>query len=151
MLFPTHLILSLALGFGLRLPIKTAVIAGVIADADVIFYLAGTGFPFIHRGLFHTPIVMAIILIGLYLATRRKDITMAFGIGFLGHLFLDTLNPTGIMWLYPLPAFLSLNLASYSDPLANAAVLLLSFALVAVARREWLQRIPAFLGKRLYS
>jgi inner membrane protein len=143
MMFPTHLILGFALGAALRLQLIIATIAGVIADADVIFYLASPGFPFIHRGIFHTPIVLSVILIGLYLATKRKDVTLAFGAGFLGHLFLDTLNPTGIMWLYPLPVFLSLNLAHYSNILANAAIILLSAGLVLVARKEWIQRIDA--------
>ena len=139
MLFPTHLLLGFASGAALRLHLIAATIASVIADADVIFYITGTGFPLIHRGVFHTPIVLSIILIGIFLATKRKDITMAFGVGFLGHLFLDTLNPTGIMWLYPLPTFFSLNLVSYSDITANGVIMLASACLIAT-RREWLRK-----------
>ena len=130
MLAQTHFFFALALGYALRLPAKVAAIAGLLVDWDIIFYFTGLGFPFVHRGIFHTPIVFAIALIAIYLLTKDTRITAAAAAGMFSHLFLDTLNPTGIMWLYPMPVYFSLNAVPYSDVLANGA--LVAFSILAV-------------------
>ena len=132
MLAQTHFFFALALGYVLKLPAKVIAVAGIIPDADIIFTSMGTGFPFIHRGFLHTPIFLGIILIGMYLVTKRADICAGFGAGFLSHLFIDTINPTGIMWLYPLTTFFTLDLATYSNALANYGIIAWSVTFILI-------------------
>ena len=55
-----------------------------------------------HRGIFHSIVVPLILFLLLYLAGY-----LAFGIavmiGYFSHLILDSLNHSGVRWLYPLP------------------------------------------------
>jgi membrane-bound metal-dependent hydrolase YbcI (DUF457 family) len=126
----------------LKLPAKVTAIAGVLPDVDTAFYALNLGFPFIHRGFFHTPIILAIILIGIYLATKRADICAGFGVGFLSHLFIDTLNPTGIMWLYPFTtSFYSLNLATYSNEIANWGIIAWSAAFILLLNPKFIKML----------
>jgi membrane-bound metal-dependent hydrolase YbcI (DUF457 family) len=107
----------------------------------------GTGFPFIHRGFLHTPLILGISLIVIYLFTKRADICAGFGAGFLSHLFLDTLNPTGIMWLYPLTTFFTLDLATYSNAIANYGIIAWSVAFILIFNPRLLSNLnPRRLG-----
>ena len=60
-----------------------------------------------HRAFFHTPFCLAIISFALGAFNRTLQIpyvrpaTLGFVVGYLSHLLLDSLNPAGIMWLYP--------------------------------------------------
>ena len=60
-----------------------------------------------HRGVIHTPTFTAAFLAALSLALRLAGISdwltilAGLGVGMLSHLMLDTLNPSGIMWLWP--------------------------------------------------
>lgn len=141
MLAQTHFMFALALAYILKFPIKTTVVAGMVADLDVIFFEMGLGFPFIHRGILHTPIILGIILIILYFATKKPEICAGFGAGFLSHLFLDTLNPTGIMWLYPITTFFSLSLATYSNPIANYGIIALSAVFILMFNPHFITKI----------
>jgi membrane-bound metal-dependent hydrolase YbcI (DUF457 family) len=150
MLAQTHFFFALALGYVLKLPAKVIAIAGVLPDADVIFTQMGTGFPFIHRGFLHTPIILGIILIGIYLVTKNPAICAGFGAGFLSHLFIDTFNPTGIMWLYPLPTFFTLDLATYSNVIANYGIIAWSVAFILVFNPHFISYLnPRNLGLKL--
>jgi membrane-bound metal-dependent hydrolase YbcI (DUF457 family) len=147
MLAQTHFFFALALGYVLKLPAKMIVVAGIFPDADVVFTSMGTGFPFIHRGFLHTPILLGIILIGMYLVTKRADICAGFGAGFLSHLFIDTFNPTGIMWLYPLTTFFTLDLATYSNAIANWGIVAWSIAFILIFNPHFITKInPRRLG-----
>lgn len=64
-----------------------------------------------HRGIIHTPICMIILamLCSILMVVVPKDmhaiaVEIAEGIliGYFSHLLLDTFNPGGIMWLYPI-------------------------------------------------
>ena len=147
MLAQTHFFFALALGYVLKLPAAVIAIAGVIPDADVIFTQMGTAFPLIHRGFLHTPIILGIILIIIYLVMKNPAICAAFGAGFLSHLFIDTFNPTGIMWLYPLPTFFTLNLATYSNVIANYGIIAWSAAFILIFNPHFITRLnPRKLG-----
>ena len=147
MLFQAHLFFALALAYILKLPVKTAALAGVIPDLDTAFYALGLPFPFMHRGILHTPIILGVILIGIYLATKRPDICAGFGVGFLSHLFIDTLNPTGIMWLYPVPTFFTLDLATYSNAIANWGIVAWSAAFILLFNLHFITKLdPRKLG-----
>jgi membrane-bound metal-dependent hydrolase YbcI (DUF457 family) len=152
MLFQAHFFFALALAYILKLPLKTTVVGGIIPDIDTVFYVMGLPFPFVHRGFLHTPIVLGIILIGIYLATKRTDICAGFGVGFLSHLLLDTLTPTGIMWLYPLPTFFTLDLAAYSNAIANWGIIAWSAAFILLLNPHFIKRLdPRKLGSFLRS
>jgi len=53
-----------------------------------------------HRGFFHTPLALAIFTI--LFSALSYSFGIGFFVGYLSHLILDTLNPTGIMWAYPI-------------------------------------------------
>ncbi|MEM7816188.1 MAG: metal-dependent hydrolase [Candidatus Aenigmatarchaeota archaeon] len=143
MLFLTHLAFALAIGSIMKFPLKTTAIAGVVADADTIFFATGFGFPLIHRGIFHTPVFLGLAMIAIYFATRRTDICAGFGAGFLSHLFLDTINPTGIMWLYPFTTmFLTMNIATYSNPVANWGIVFWSIVFILAFNPKTIGKIP---------
>jgi inner membrane protein len=141
MIGPTHLFFALALAYILRLPKVPAAIGGIIPDLDVL--LQGD-FPLMHRGLVHTPLIMAISMVMLYLVFQ-PPIAFSFGMGFLSHLFLDIANPTGIMLFYPLPAFFTLNLAVYNNVAANLGIMAWSLAAILACRSEafqgWIGRV----------
>jgi len=141
MLIHTHFILALALGYVLKLPAKAIAIAGILPDADVAFTALGLGFPFVHRGFLHTPLILGLTIICIYLLTKKPEICAAFGAGFLSHLFIDTLNPTGIMWLYPMPVFFSLNLATYSNAIANYGIIAWSVAFILAFNPQLIRKL----------
>jgi membrane-bound metal-dependent hydrolase YbcI (DUF457 family) len=141
MLIQTHFFLALAMGYVLKLPAKAIVIGGVLPDVDTAFTAMGLGFPFMHRGFLHTPIILGIIMIGIYLATRNPSVCAGFGAGFLSHLFIDTVNPTGIMWLYPFPTFFTLNLATYSNAVANYGIIAWSVAFILIFNPHFIARL----------
>ena len=150
MLIQTHFFFALALGYILKFPVKTTAAAGVIADIDTVFYGNGFGFPFVHRGILHTPIILGIMLIIIYFATRRPDICAGFGAGFLSHLFIDTLTPTGVMWLYPLSTFFTLNLATYSNAIANYGIIAWSAVFILIFNPNFITKLnPRNFGLKI--
>jgi len=52
-----------------------------------------------HRGIFHSPFLL--ILISMVIAIINIEIAVAFFIGYLSHLVLDSLTPEGVMFFYP--------------------------------------------------
>jgi inner membrane protein len=141
MLDPTHLFFALALAYILKLPRIPMAIGGVIPDLDI---LLNYGFPLVHRGIIHTPFFLAVCVVFLYLV-MDSPATFAFGAGFLSHLLLDVITPTGIPLLYPLPVYFTLNLASYSNILANLGIIAWSLAAILLYRSDgfqgWVQRV----------
>ncbi len=56
-----------------------------------------------HRGVLHTPLFWGILTAALLmLSPIPKTTVIPVFLGILSHLALDTLNPTGIMWAWPL-------------------------------------------------
>jgi inner membrane protein len=140
MLAPTHLMVALAIAYILRLPKLPAAIGGVIPDLDVL--LQGD-FPLIHRGIVHTPLVMILCMVIIYLAVDRTA-SLSFGAGFMSHLLTDLATPAGILLLYPLPQFFTLNLAAYNNAAANLGIILWSGFAILLYRssrfRDWVRR-----------
>ena len=52
-----------------------------------------------HRGIFHS--LFLLILISMVIAIINIEIAVAFFIGYLSHLVLDSLTPEGVMFFYP--------------------------------------------------
>ncbi|UYP47444.1 hypothetical protein NEF87_003729 [Candidatus Lokiarchaeum ossiferum] len=59
----------------------------------LIFGIAGG------RGYFHTPLLLGIISLILFLLTKNKNVASSFGIGTLFHLLLDI---PAVPWLWPI-------------------------------------------------
>lgn len=88
-----------------------AVVGAVVPDVDLLFAPAWS-FPFVHRGLTHTP-VFATAVVGAVVAWRRQSVVtlpsdrvgrlsaVAVGLGYGSHLVLDSLTASGVPWLYP--------------------------------------------------
>ena len=141
MLSPTHLVFALAIAYLLRLPKMPAAIAGVIPDLDIL--LQGD-FPLMHRGIVHTPFFLLVSIVLLYLVAD-KPTTFAFGAGFLSHLLLDVITPAGILLLYPIPIFYTLNLAPYSNIIANLGIIAASLGAMLLYKsggfQDWINRV----------
>ncbi len=128
MLGPTHVLFALSLACVLRFPRVAAAVGGIIPDMDMVL---SSDFPFSHRGLVHTPVFIAASIALLYLLTRNSGLSLGFGVGFLSHLFLDTMNPTGIAWFWPASgSMLSLGLVYYNNIIANIGILILSLSTI---------------------
>jgi inner membrane protein len=141
MLAPTHLFFALAIAYLLRLPRMPAAIAGVIPDLDILLQ---DDFPLMHRGIVHTPFFLLVGIVLLYLVAD-KPTTFAFGAGFLSHLLLDVITPAGILLLYPIPVFYTLNLAPYNNILANLGIIAASLGAILLYKSEgfqdWINRV----------
>jgi inner membrane protein len=134
MMAPTHFMFALALAYVLRLPRVPTAIAGIIPDIDFVLHY---GFPFMHRGIIHTPLIMLTIMLALYAVTRNIPLTAGFGVGFLGHMLTDLITPTGIMFFYPWPYFMSFNLAYYDSVFANLGIITLSLSAILLYNSKW--------------
>lgn len=132
MLDITHLLFALVLAYVLDLPVVYAMIGGVLPDVDLVFEF---GFPFVHRGIVHTPVFAAFAMLVVYLVMHRRWVSASLGIGILSHLYLDTLTPMGVMWLYPVTAErFSLEIAAAANTTANLALIVFYLGTLAVWR-----------------
>jgi membrane-bound metal-dependent hydrolase YbcI (DUF457 family) len=141
MLAPTHFMFALAIAYILRLPKLPAGIAGIIPDLDVVMQW---DFPLNHRGIVHTPFFLLLSVVLLYLITD-KPTTFAFGSGFLAHLLTDIITPSGILLLFPLPVYFTLNIVPYNNAAANIGIILFSVGTIMLYRsrgfNEWVHRV----------
>ncbi len=136
----THVIFAFSLIYILRLPIVAGIISSILPDLDLTFTFA---FPLVHRGILHTPIALIVLTTLFYLITQNKSSTLAFAIGFLTHLFLDSLTPMGIMWLFPYEKYYSLNLVYSSSLLGNLMIIL--FSLLIFVLWKYHQRLIVWI------
>ncbi len=134
MMTPTHFMFALALAYILRLPRIPTAIAGIIPDLD---FVLDYGFPFMHRGIIHTPLLMLTAMLAIYAVTKNKPLIAAFGVGFLGHLLTDIITPTGVMFFYPWPYFMSFNLAFYDSVFANLGIIAMSLSAILLYNSKW--------------
>jgi len=118
-----HAIFAFALVFILRLPVIMGIIGALLPDLDITFDFI---FPFVHRGVLHTPVALLVFSVLFYLITKNKGSTISFSLGYLTHLFLDTFTPAGIMWFYPYAKFYSLNLVYATALVPNLMIILFS-------------------------
>lgn len=131
MLNPTHVFFALALAYVLRFPLIPAAVGGALPDLDVAINFA---FPWVHRGIIHTPLVVGLGILVIHITLRNRGLSLALGLGWLAHLLLDTITPAGIMWLYPVATYFSLNLATYSSLIANVGIVIWSLVFMATYR-----------------
>lgn len=81
-------------------------LGGLLPDIDLLFP-PGWPYPFVHRGLMHTPLAGGIVVGALFVSIRRRRegiagaVAVAVAVGYLSHLAIDTLTASGVAWLYP--------------------------------------------------
>jgi len=139
----THLFFALCIAYILRLPRTPVLIASILPDIDI---LLNQEFPLSHRGIVHTPVFMFASMFVIYFMYRNSNASLGFGAGFLSHLFLDTINPTGIAWFYPISSvFISFNLAHYGNVFANTGIILLSGAVIVLSEHRRKFHLSKFL------
>lgn len=99
--FATHAVVGTALVATL-LEVRPSVgaAAGLAPDLDFLFPQEW-GFPFVHRGLTHSPAALTAVLLAGYALDADEDLLAAVGVAYLSHLVIDSLTPKGVLWLYP--------------------------------------------------
>lgn len=128
-----HLSFAMALAYLLRLPMPVAMFASVLPDLDALFSL---GFPLSHRGVMHSFLAALVLAAGCYALLDDRDSMLSFLLGYESHLFLDTFTPYGVMWLYPVEAYVSWKMAYASSLSVNAAVIVFSMLVMYGWRME---------------
>lgn len=111
---------------------RLGLVFGLLPDVDFLFP-AALGFPFVHRGLTHTPL-FALLVVGAVFVVSRKT-ALASGVALFSHLCIDALSPAGIMWLYPITRSPSPGLPVHG-PAGTAVLWVGVVVLLAVARRQ---------------
>ena len=116
MMFLTHLSFSLFLGLlitkyaGVLIDkyffLAFILFGSVLPDIDCADSFIGRKFKllnlfFKHRGFFHSITLMIILAIIVFLITNKAYYSLAIIIGFLSHLFLDSLTRAGIAPFWP--------------------------------------------------
>ena len=89
-----------------------------------------------HRGIIHTPLFVLVFTAAAVVLSAGLNHALLYsavlGVGMLSHLVLDTLNPSGIMWAWPIRRE-HYSLANIrTDSLAEYLVFVLLLALAAV-------------------
>lgn len=137
----THLLFALALAYVLGLPVVYAIIGGLLPDADI--WLAAW-LPIAHRGIMHTPVFTAFSSGVVYLVSNRRQVALALAVGMLSHLYLDSLTPMGIQWLYPLLADrFTLGVVRAANPAANIGMSIFFIAVMIGWRYQ--ERVMAWI------
>ena len=117
---------------------RLGLVFGLLPDADFLFP-PGLGWPFVHRGVTHTPLFALAVVVGSYAAGRRRGpatgsgrtLAVAVGLAIGSHLAIDSLSPKGIDWLFPLRTSWSPGVAVHSP---TATVLLWAASIALLAR-----------------
>ncbi|WP_226006672.1 metal-dependent hydrolase [Natrinema salinisoli] len=147
--FATHAVVGLALVRGFttvdpRTGTWLGVVFGLLPDAD-FFFPAAWGWPFVHRGITHSPLFALAVVTGVYGIRRTRATALAVGFAISSHLLIDSLSPMGIQWLYPIETTWSPGLDVHG---ATGTILLWSLSLGLLAWRtddldefgRWLSR-----------
>lgn len=143
----THAAVGFALAYALTdAPPWVGAAAGVAPDADLYLGPPVGPFPWVHRGLVHTPAFLACVVAVALLVSRDRDVAAAVGVAWLSHLVVDSLTNTGIAWLYPLSStFFAFDLNAHA-PVQTLLLWTAAGLLVLYARDP-----DASLGGRLAS
>lgn len=112
--FATHAVVAFALVRGFtdvrpRVGAWLAIGFGLAPDADFLFP-ADWSWPFVHRGITHSPLFALGLVAVTYAVTRTRSIALAAALAIGSHLVIDSLSTVGIPWLYPLETTWSLGL-----------------------------------------
>ncbi|WP_222918910.1 metal-dependent hydrolase [Natrinema sp. SYSU A 869] len=110
--FATHAAVGIALargftGVGPRTGAWMGIVFALLPDADFLFP-ADWGWPFVHRGITHSPLFALVVVAGVYAVAvgtagvrRARATALAAALAISSHLLIDALSPMGIQWLFP--------------------------------------------------
>ncbi|WP_254764140.1 metal-dependent hydrolase [Natrinema marinum] len=130
--FATHAVVGYALVYAFTdADPRLGLVFGLLPDADFLFP-ATLAWPFVHRGLTHTPLFALAVVAGVYAVGRDRDLAAAVALAIGSHLAIDSLSPKGIDWLFPLETSWSPGLPVHSPA---ATVVLWTAAIVLIAWR----------------
>lgn len=116
MMFMTHIGFALLLGLlalkfsslpvNKYLFIATIIFASLLPDIDNGTSLIGKKFKirslfFKHRGMIHSIVFMTGFSIVFFLITKSFYYSIAFAAGYLSHLLLDSMTPSGVAFFWP--------------------------------------------------
>ncbi len=141
--FATHAFVGYALVSGLTdADPRIGLVFGLLPDADFLFP-ADWAWPFIHRGITHTPLFALAVVAGGYAVGRQRStpigrrVALAVGLALGSHLAIDSLSPKGIDFLFPLRTSWSPGLPVHSP---TATVLLWTASLALLVWDATVQR-----------
>jgi len=121
-------------------------VGAVLPDIDLLFAPAWS-FPFVHRGLTHTPLCGAIVTGSIWLGAKwssgqqsrpirgGRGLPTALLVGYGSHLLLDSLTVSGVPWLYPMST-VRLGVAAEIHGLEASLLLWLCCTVILVRRRR---------------
>lgn len=133
----THGLVGYALVRGLtRHPPAAAVGGAVVPDVD-LFLGPLLGVPVAHRGAIHTPAALAVVAVGALLLGVPRRVLVAFGVGFLSHLALDSATSAGVMWLFPASTARVAGGVPVHGLAGTVALWLSSLAILGLGPRLW--------------
>ncbi|AHG01495.1 metal-dependent hydrolase (plasmid) [Halostagnicola larsenii XH-48] len=136
--FATHALVGYALVRGFTdADARIGLVFGLVPDGDFLFP-ATWGWPFVHRGLTHTPVFALTIVIVVYALRRDRSITLAVALAIGSHLAIDSLSSKGIDWVFPLAETAGPGL-SVHGPVATIVLWTASIGLLVV-RTDVLER-----------
>lgn len=141
MLDITHLLFAFTLIWIGNFPLVLGMIASILPDLDASFHFM---FPFVHRGIMHTPLFLIAGLLVIYSLTGSKRSCFTFGLGYTSHLILDTMTYSGIMWLFPLKKTFSLELLTANSFIGNLGICILSVSFLVAW--NWQQELITWIG-----
>lgn len=137
MIWATHVIGGIAVGTLVSInPVGLAVAgaSALLPDIDKTGTKIGNRFPavstvvsiiFGHRGFTHSLLAAGIFYyLVMYIA---PEYAIYAGVGYLSHLVLDTLNPMGVPWLWPIPLRFRIPLVRTGSVLDYAVMGLMLF------------------------
>ncbi|MCL6559796.1 MAG: metal-dependent hydrolase [Firmicutes bacterium] len=149
MLWRTHFFIGTSIGFMLTqepsIVLTCAGISGLaslLPDIDEPNSWIGVRMPVIpailksaagHRGVMHSLVAAAGISLLAFLSLKNPLYSVSLLLGYLSHLVLDSLNPSGVPWLYPYKKCFSLPLVKTGGALERFLVVPASFALFCSA------------------
>lgn len=139
----THALVGYALvrGFTDADP-RLGIVFGVFPDADVLF--PAWGWPFVHRGLTHSPAFALAVALGAAALARDRTVGVAVGLAVGAHVAIDALGPEAVPLLFPLRATWTPGLPVHGP--AGTALLWTASIAVLARRTDAISSVTAVIG-----
>jgi inner membrane protein len=82
------------------------IFASMLPDIDTVDSFIGKKAKLIsmflaHRGFFHSITAAILFTIAAFIIANNTYLALAFAVGYLSHLFLDSLTKKGVQWFWP--------------------------------------------------
>ncbi|UPM45160.1 metal-dependent hydrolase [Halocatena salina] len=125
----THAIVGYALVRGFTgIDPRIGALMGIAPDVDFCFP-SEWGWPFVHRGITHTPLFALAVVLSVYAVRQERALERAVGLAIGSHLAIDSLSPKGIDWLFPFQTAISPELPVHG-PIATVLLWTVSIGII---------------------